>query len=422
MRVTLVTMQYGRGYSQGTERYLSTLVRHLRPLGVEPTVLAGDPEGRSPAEDGFARIPTHGWMTVNGRAGDDTELARAIESSSPDLIHVLNPAHVGIGAIAWADRRSVPTVVTVMDFWWVCPTHTLLRDDGHICGGARPWRECASCIAGRHDRPGVRAIASLPVLGGAAASLLVRAASSRRSGDDRPFHAWSHRSDILKAALESASAVIAPSRAAESMARRHAPAAHVTRLPYGVEPFWFDGQRRTGQSFSSPARLGYAGALAEHKGVDDLLEAVAMLPRDRAVLDLAGPASEAVRRRVDRPFSGASVRYLGPLDAEALRSWLGEIDLLVVPSQWPENLPLIMLEAAAVGTPVIGSNVEGIAEYVPRDALFEPRNPRALATVLRAWLDIGQTPSPPPPPTFARDMARATLTVYESATRHRGPA
>jgi glycosyltransferase involved in cell wall biosynthesis len=48
-------------------------------------------------------------------------------------------------------------------------------------------------------------------------------------------------------------------------------------------------------------------------------------------------------------------------------TFLSKIDVLAVPSQWLETGPLVLLEAFAAGTPVIGSDLGGIGELVRHD-------------------------------------------------------
>src|SRR5262249_39571159 len=100
MRILFATMQFGRGYSQGTERYLSILAAGLGERGHEAIVLAGDPEGRD-ARDGQAvrrlgeRIadepltlacPTHTWMAVEGTPA--AEFVGLLRELRPDVLHV----------------------------------------------------------------------------------------------------------------------------------------------------------------------------------------------------------------------------------------------------------------------------------------------------------------------------------------------
>jgi len=97
-------MQYGRGYGQGTERYIIMMADGLRERGHDVAVLGGDPEHRGPelplgqpldGEPEVLYYPTHGWTSVHGVPPAD--LKPIIERESPDIIHVVNPGHIGIG-------------------------------------------------------------------------------------------------------------------------------------------------------------------------------------------------------------------------------------------------------------------------------------------------------------------------------------
>ncbi|MBK7766259.1 MAG: glycosyltransferase [Sulfuritalea sp.] len=64
---------------------------------------------------------------------------------------------------------------------------------------------------------------------------------------------------------------------------------------------------------------------------------------------------------------------------------MAELDVLVVPSLWHENSPLVIYSAQAARCPVIGSDVEGIAEVVRDDVdglLFQRGNVAALMQTL----------------------------------------
>ena len=138
-------------------------------MGTRSPYLAGDPlrldrprrlgELADPAESLFA-LPTRGWMTVRGIGPG--RLARWLEQYSPDVVHVANPAHIGIGIMAACRQLGIPLVVTTMDFWWVCPKSTLLRPDGSVCEGTRDWSECIRCLAGSRPERWMRGLAGLP--------------------------------------------------------------------------------------------------------------------------------------------------------------------------------------------------------------------------------------------------------------------
>src|SRR5205807_8196792 len=78
-----------------------------------------------------------------------------------------------------------------------------------------------------------------------------------------------------------------------------------------------------------------------------------------------GTASEKYRRDVQRAAAcDQRIRFFPATAHELVDAFLVGIEALAVPSQWMETGPLVVLEAFAAGTPVIGSNLGGIAELV----------------------------------------------------------
>lgn len=108
-------------------------------------------------------------------------------------------------------------------------------------------------------------------------------------------------------------------------------------------------------------RLVAAGRLTRQKGIDRLLDALPLLPRDAHVLVFGdGPERGALEARVGAENLGDRVT-LRPFTSE-LPAWIAGADALVVPSRW-EGMPNVALEALAVGTPVIGApEAGGLAE------------------------------------------------------------
>src|SRR3972149_10054761 len=98
MKILFVTMQFGHGYAQGTERYLATLGACLRERGHEVSYLAGDPLGSGgrrrlgeliDAEQRHYAYPTRGWMAVTGLPAG--RLGRWLQQHRPGRLHARNP-------------------------------------------------------------------------------------------------------------------------------------------------------------------------------------------------------------------------------------------------------------------------------------------------------------------------------------------
>jgi glycosyltransferase involved in cell wall biosynthesis len=134
--------------------------------------------------------------------------------------------------------------------------------------------------------------------------------------------------------------------------------------------------------------LVFIGELRVLKGVDVLLDAVALVAREgRAVTATIigdGPDAAAFRAKTDALGLGGNVRFVGALPAP-IGFGLGR--LLVVPSR-AESLPYIVLEAAAASVPMIATDVGGMKEIFGPEAgsLVAPGDAAALAQAVTAAL------------------------------------
>ncbi|RME97159.1 MAG: glycosyltransferase, partial [Chloroflexi bacterium] len=199
------------------------------------------------------------------------------------------------------------------------------------------------------------------------------------------------RADVLKTTLASVDIAICPSEfllntyhnrgfSAQQMQFIRQGLRHIPNWPVQKNP-------------SSKIRVGYIGQLAPHKGVHVLVDAFCRLP-DLAEAELtiygdpghfAGYAAQlraAAAERLDIHFSGS-------FDNAQVSQVYRNLDVLVVPSIWYENSPNTILEAFAHQTPVITSNLGGMAELVAHQKtglLFTPGSATDLADKLSTVL------------------------------------
>ena len=145
----------------------------------------------------------------------------------------------------------------------------------------------------------------------------------------------------------------------------------------------------------SPLRLGFVGAFLPTKAPHLLIEAASRLPPGAVSVDLAGAASDyhgdgSYRGRLDRWLAHPVVRRHGPVPHDQMPAWLAQLDVLVLPSVWLENSPLVIKEAFAAGLPVIASDLGGMAELVRHDVdglRFRTGDAGALSACLRRIID-----------------------------------
>lgn len=428
MKILFATMRFGRSCYQGTERYLADLGNGLGRLGHEVVYLAGDPDHTRPplplgtvveSDPPVLAYPTAGWAGVCGLGPSD--LAAVVKEQAPDLVHLANPAHIGVGLAETCRLLGIPYVITTMDSWWLCPKATLSHFKGSVCDGRASWRECLHCIAADNVRSITRFAAHLPspIL---AAFLAIRGVARGMAPAD--IRRWFHRRESLTACLNGAGHVIFPSRAIESAIRPLLDHDRYSWIPHGLDERWFASAaaaKRTSAEgdAASPPTIGFAGTLARHKAPHLLLEAVRRLGWNDCIIRLAGGVGErAYVRRLHDLAAGLRVEFVGLVPPEKMPEFLRSLDVLVVPSTWPENAPYIVLEGVASGVCVIASRIGGMPEMISNpECLFDVNSVSDLATALRRWRGCSAEKAGPATNVITADeMAARTLRVYEQLT------
>jgi GT2 family glycosyltransferase len=142
---------------------------------------------------------------------------------------------------------------------------------------------------------------------------------------------------------------------------------------------------------SSPLRLGFLGSLMVSKAPHLLLEAASGLPAGSVSIDLFGEAVDyhgdsSYRTQLAPLLRQPHVRVHGKFPHQEAARVLSTLDVLVVPSIWPENSPLVIREAFAAGVPVVAARIGGIPEIVTdgvNGLLFEPGDAAALRRTLQ---------------------------------------
>jgi GT2 family glycosyltransferase len=145
----------------------------------------------------------------------------------------------------------------------------------------------------------------------------------------------------------------------------------------------------------TPLRLGFLGSLMVSKGPHVLLEALGRLPPGSATVDLFGAytpyhGDDRYRETLAPLMSRPGVRARGAVPHDRVPEALASIDVLVVPSIWPENSPLVIQEAFLAGVPVVASRIGGIPEAVADGVsglLFAPGDSEALARCVSRLLN-----------------------------------
>ncbi|MEI3854844.1 MULTISPECIES: glycosyltransferase family 4 protein [unclassified Ensifer] len=254
---------------------------------------------------------------------------RLIRSVRPSIAHAHNVYHHLSPAIfSTLKHAGIPVVMTAHDLKLACPSYKMLRD-GTVCEDCRGGHVYNvlrhRCIKGEVTLSAV-------VL---AETLVHRALGLYRNQVDR---------------------IVVPSKFyVDKLVEWGWPRERMVHIPNFVDVEDYSAQWTEGDYFV------FAGRLAPEKGLGTLIRAAAS-SRQRLVIAGTGPEEAMLRRLVEQ--TGADVTFAGYLSGQALHRLIGEARALVLPSEWYENAPISVLEAYALGRPVIGASIGGIPEMI----------------------------------------------------------
>jgi glycosyltransferase involved in cell wall biosynthesis len=349
--------------------------------------------------------------------------ARLVE---PDVVHMFHLARLSGSVIEVFRGLGVPVVFTPTDFWAICVRHTLQKPSGELSTG--PDELSSNCLECR------RAETLLPETELPEATdrrefyrKLAERALARAEGEHpkmAAIRAMMARTKLLREHVNAVDAILAPTRLMQQMLTANGVNPELIAVSrYGLDTSGLRGAGRSSPE-NSGLRAGFIGTIHRQKGLHVLLEAFTKLPRDGgATLRICGDvrsypdyAEEAYALAEGDP----RVNFAGSFPNEQMAAELGKIDVLVVPSTWYENTPLVIYSALAAGVPVVASNLGGIAEVISHGEnglLFEPGDAEDLARQLRRLTEepgllegLGKSPRSV---RTVEDSVDEMLTMYE---------
>lgn len=243
----------------------------------------------------------------------------------PDLIHAGHTLRVA-EFLTVAVELGIPYLLTLTDFWVICPNCRLVNEQRQICHGPRGGEVCkGGCPTFRQKH-------------------------------------IKQRFEQMDRLLERAAQVVTPSSFLAKKVEAEFSSLGLKVIPYGIDTQGLQPNTRLYPT-AEPLRFLFAGALLETKGIGFLLDAIHSLPGRNARLEIygTGPMSANVEQAAQ---ADPRITYHGLYQMDQLSALLNRVDVVVVPSIWHENMPLIMQEAQACGVPTLVSDVGGMTECV----------------------------------------------------------
>jgi glycosyltransferase involved in cell wall biosynthesis len=331
MRIALFTETF-LPKIDGIVTRLKHTVEHLQRLGHQ--VLVFSPEGglkeyKGAKIHGVTGIPLPLYPELK-MAFPRPSVGQALEIFKPDLIHVVNPAILGLGGIYFAKTMNIPLVASY---------HTHLPQYLQHYG-----------------------LGSLEGL------------------------LW----ELLKLAHNQASLNLCTSTAMVQELSNHG-IERVDLWQRGVDTELFQPDLKSSKmrlklSQNNPDNplLLYVGRVSAEKEIDRIKPVLEAIPEARFAIVGDGPHREALESH----FAGTNTHFVGYLQGVELASAFASADAFLFPSR-TETLGLVLLESMAAGCPVVAANSGGIPDIVTDEVngyLFDPRDENGLISATKRLL------------------------------------
>ena len=212
---------------------------------------------------------------------------------------------------------------------------------------------------------------------------------------------------ICQFVLKTAKAIIPGNQDGANIMRQWGYSGLLEVMPQmGVDPDFFSPRERTvsapvdgSDGGDRPFNIGFLGRLAHSKGIDLIFAALREL-RQRGLnvcVTLCGSGADeaTIRQEAENQQVAGSVIWRGAVRHEQAPKELGAFDVLVLPSRttplWKEQFGHVLIEAMAMGIPVVGSSSGEIPNVIGRsDLVFQEENVPGLTLILERLIQDPQ--------------------------------
>jgi len=403
-------------HQAGTEIYTHTLAREMAKKH-DVAILTSEDADLPPGQYHLEKDDYEGldvYRILRGEPGDfrasyqDDELDGIfdglVERLKPDFVHFQHLYRLSVGFISVLAKREIPRVLTLADYWFICPSVIMLKPGFVRCEGPEKGYACANCgnavgqeFAGAaaaklfgNSPARQRAVQAMHKLKHNMPESVVQLAKGIKDQAVSHSAAGPKRQDLLRQrfdtildALKKTNLILAPSRfLRERYIEAGVPPFNISYSDYGFDIDLFP--RKARKKFEPPLKIGYIGTLVAHKGVHVLVEAMKYV--SNAELHIHGDTTHFPNyvKSLEKAARGLPVRFEGRFDHDRAAEILSGMDVLVVPSLWWENSPLTIHEAFLMGIPVLASRCGGMGELVADDMfVFEPGDSVELGRMLQ---------------------------------------
>jgi len=368
MKILFTVHQFFPKHYTGTERFVLNLSKQLQRMGHSVKVLTyaiAENNGFRKEEDflineyNFQGIPVvsirHKIIPpdVSFRIFDSSmeKILETIFSSEEfDIIHICHPMRTG-SIMKVAKKRNIPVILTLTDFWLMCPRGIAVTAKGELCSSPECGVKCATeCY---EHMPKEKTVA---------------------------------RFEQAEEFVKNAGMIICPTYFLAGMFS-NVFNRDVKVIRHGIDYRDIRTNNKMKQK-GDIVTYGYIGTVLPHKGVHLIVEAIKMIRSQNIKVKIYGNYfyEKEYYDKLKKMVEGDSrVEFLGEYEDDEMQHIMNDTDCTIVPSIWWEISPLTALTSLAHKVPVITINIGGAAELI-KDGVngfnFEIGNSKSLASIM----------------------------------------
>ncbi len=369
----------------GIEYYIQNLALALQQKGCEVKVcipVYSDAEMEGYVYNGvqvaaFKSCMSRGRLSLSGLEPNESldNFKKLLEQEKPDIVHFnqfTNSNGLALHHIIAAKASGAKIVYTNHLSEFICLRGNFLYMGQTVCDGIIDQKKCTACVM---NKDGYSTRAAL--VGSYLDSMAVKLVGKQNYRCQvKPFilpgfHIRWHLEKIKTIIKVSDGFVSIAGWFTELLKQNKLYRPHCVTINTGLKKTGVEVPAIGQYDGTRALQVIYAGRLMPVKGIDVLIEAVKQIPAHKIQLNIYGP--EDTETGGDDKFSACckdlagnspNIFFNGRVDNTAIPVLLRQNDMLCIPSKGNEMAPLIIQEALAAGTPIAGSSLPAIEEWV----------------------------------------------------------
>lgn len=391
MKILLVTHTFLPKYIGGTEVYTFELAKELSSKGHEVVILNTDPlSQKRPYE--LSKVEYMGLNVVTIHK-DITKYSSFIQTYldhqvdsiyqeylnkfQPDVIHYLHLMHLSVEMVKVASHLGIPQVITLNDFWFQTSFHSRVTSKGLLM---EPYsRNIDAQELSLKLNSGPMVYTPLTINNFLLSKnklklflLIIKKITNRVTGRFLyPFTIQNYlnmvdkRAKTMRKTLSQLDTVIFPTVFLfQEFCKWKFQTKRVVIAEHGINIKLFNNFERL---LSNKIRFAFIGAIIPSKGLDVLLNAWRKTNTHNSILKVYGnfDLDKKYSKSLEPLLLGQeNIILKGSFQPQDIAKVFSEIDVLVLPSRWFENGPLVLRNALLAKTPVIATNLGSNPEFI----------------------------------------------------------